>query len=76
MRAAWPFEGWYYRQDGRPFGPVSAGRLRELLTGGRLRPHQAVWRQSGPGLLFVHAAAAAGGPAGHSPPPAPGLVPA
>jgi hypothetical protein len=66
MRATWPSEGWYYRQDGQPVGPVSAWQLRELLRGGRLGPRQAVWQQGGRGLLFVHAAAAASGTPGEA----------
>jgi GYF domain 2 len=56
-----PFEGWYYRQDGEPFGPVPTGRLKGLLAAGRLLPRQAVWQRSGHDLLFVHAATAASG---------------
>ena len=61
-----PFEGWYYRQDGEPLGPVPTGRLKELLIAGQLRPRQAVWRRDGHGLLFVHAATAAFGAAAPS----------
>jgi hypothetical protein len=56
-----PFEGWCYRQDGRAFGPVPTGRLKELLAAGRLQPRQAVWQQNGDCLRFVHAATAACG---------------
>jgi hypothetical protein len=76
MPAARPSGSWYYHQGGRPCGPVSAERLQELLSEGRVRPRQAVWRQSGPRLLFTHAATAAGGPGEDAPPPAPGPGPA
>jgi hypothetical protein len=56
-----PAPGWYYKQDGRSAGPVSTDRLRELLTTGQLQPRQAVWKQGGHGLLFVHAVRAAWG---------------
>jgi hypothetical protein len=59
-----PFEGWYYRQDGQALGPVPTGRLKGLLAAGRLQPRQAVWRQYGHDLLFVHAATAASGTTG------------
>jgi hypothetical protein len=49
---------WYYRQDGQTFGPVSLDQLREQLTTGQLQPRQAVWKQRGHGLLFIHAATA------------------
>jgi GYF domain 2 len=72
-----PFEGWYYKQDGRAFGPVPSGHLKDLLAAGRLRPRQAVWRRSGHDLLFVHAAMAAFGTADPSCPLSPsGPVPA
>jgi hypothetical protein len=72
-----PFEGWYYRQDGRAFGPVPTGRLKDLLTAGRLRPRQAVWRRNGDDLHFIHAATAAFGTAAPSCRPSPaGPVPA
>lgn len=56
-----PFEGWYYRQDGRAFGPIPARQLKDLLAAGRLQPRQAVWQRSGHDLRFVHAATAAFG---------------
>jgi hypothetical protein len=57
-------EGWYYRQAGQTFGPVSADQLRDFLGQGRLPPRQAVCRQGSHTLLFVHAAKAAGGTEG------------
>ena len=68
------FEGWYYRQAGQALGPISTGRLKELLAAGRLRPRQAVWQRSGHDMLFVPAATAAFGTATPScpPPPEPG----
>jgi hypothetical protein len=63
-REGQPLEGWYYKQDGRAFGPVPTGRLKELLAAGRLRPRQAVWRRRSDGLCFVHAATAAFGAGG------------
>lgn len=51
-------EGWYFRQDGRPHGPVSTEKLKELLTGGHLQPRQAVWQRRTDHLRFVHAATA------------------
>jgi hypothetical protein len=70
-------DGWYYRHDGQPAGPVSAQELKDLLATGRLRPHQPVWQQGPHRLLFVHAATAAreAEEAG-DPEPAPGLLPA
>jgi uncharacterized protein DUF4339 len=70
-----PCEGWYYKQDGRTFGPVPTGRLKELLASGRLRPRQAVWQRSGHDLRFVPAATAASGTRGegsHPPSSQPG----
>jgi hypothetical protein len=70
-------EGWYYRQDGQPAGPVSAQELKDLLAAGRLRPRQPVWQHGPQGLVFVHAATAArrAGDTG-DPEPASGLLPA
>jgi hypothetical protein len=60
-----PSRGWFYKQAGETLGPVSGQRLRELLGLGLLRPRQAVWAREGQDLLFVPAAAAASGTAGH-----------
>jgi len=68
-REEWPFEGWYYRQNGETFGPIHSEQLRELLAAGQLRPRQAVWQKGSHGLLFVHAATAASGAAGGGSPP-------
>jgi hypothetical protein len=62
-----PLAGWYYKPDGQASGPVPTGRLQELLAAGRLQPRQTVWQQRSHGQRFVHAAAAAGGPAGNAP---------
>ena len=59
-RQEWAAEGWFYKQAGEKFGPVSAERLKELLDAGLLQPRQAVWKQSSHSLLFIHAATAAG----------------
>jgi len=61
MRTEWPSEGWYYKQNGQTFGPVSLDQLRELLTTGQLQPRQAVLKAGTQSLLFVHAATAAFG---------------
>jgi hypothetical protein len=53
-----PFEGWYYKLDGRAFGPVHTGRLKQLLAAGQIQSRQAVWQRGSNGLLFVHAATA------------------
>jgi hypothetical protein len=66
-----PCEGWFYKQDGQGFGPVSTEQLKELLAAGQLQPCQAVWKQSSHGLLFVHAATAAFGTAAPSCQPSP-----
>ena len=68
-RPEWPSEGWFYKQAGETFGPVSVGRLKELLAAGRLQPRQAVWQRSGHDMLFIAAATAASGAAGDGPPP-------
>jgi hypothetical protein len=68
-RPEWPSEGWFYKQAGETFGPVSVGRLKELLAAGRLQPRQAVWQRSSDGLRFVHAATAAGATQGEASPP-------
>jgi hypothetical protein len=36
-----PSGGWFCKQAGETCGPVSAGRLKELLTVGLLQPRQA-----------------------------------
>jgi GYF domain 2 len=54
-------EGWYYRQDGEAFGPISTEKLKELLVAGRLRPRQAVWMMGNHSLFFIHAETAASG---------------
>ncbi len=66
-----PFEGWYYRQDGRAFGPVPTGQLKGLLAAGRLQPRQAVWTKDSHSLRFVHAATAASGARGGGSQPSP-----
>jgi hypothetical protein len=50
--------GWYYRQDGQVFGPLSTGQLQELLAAGRLPARQVVWNRRDQRLLFVYAEAA------------------
>jgi hypothetical protein len=50
-------DGWYYRRDGQPVGPVSAEELRGLLAAGALQPGQAVWRCEPARTLFVPALA-------------------
>jgi len=35
-----PSEGWFYKQAGETFGPVSAERLQEMLGMGLLQPRQ------------------------------------
>ena len=58
MRREGSGEGWYFRQDGQPHGPVSTEKLKELLSVGNLQPRQAVWKRGNDGLHFVHAATA------------------
>jgi hypothetical protein len=68
----WISKGWFYREAGEAVGPVSAERLKELLDGGQLGPHQTVWRRGEHYVLFIHAAKAAGGSEGtcrQAPPP-------
>ncbi len=55
---------WFYKESGETCGPVSTGRLEELLAAGRLRPDQAVWRRHLQCLLFIQAARAASEAAG------------
>jgi hypothetical protein len=52
-------EGWYYKQNGKTFGPLSTRQLEELLAAGRLQARQAVWKFGSQHVLFVPAAAAA-----------------
>jgi hypothetical protein len=61
-----PAEGGFYKQAGETCGPVSAERLRELLSGGLLQPRQAVWQKGRHSLFFVPAATAASGAVGDS----------
>jgi len=56
--------GGFYKQAGETCGPVSAGRLKELLTVGLLQPRQAVSQKGSHSLLFVHAATATSGTTG------------
>ncbi len=67
-RHEWPAEGWFYKQSGETCGPVSAGRLKELLGVGLLGPRQAVGQRSGHDMLFVAAATAASGATGDGSP--------
>jgi len=59
-RQEWASVGWFYKQAGEKFGPVSTERLKELLDMGLLQPRQAVWKKDSQSLHFVHAATAAG----------------
>jgi len=54
-------EGWFYKQNGERFGPVSGLQLRELVRSGQVQPRQAVWKQSTHNLFFVCAATVAFG---------------
>jgi hypothetical protein len=49
-------EGWFYKQNGEKFGPVSRLQLRELVTSGQIQARQAVWKQCTQDLFFVCAA--------------------
>ena len=60
-RQEWPSGGRFSKQAGETCGPVSAGRLKELLTVGLLQPRRAAWQKGSHSLLFVHAATAASG---------------
>ena len=51
--------GWFYRKDGKTFGPISTNELRGFLRSGQMLPGQAVWQQLSQGSLFVHAETAA-----------------
>jgi hypothetical protein len=68
-REKWPFQGWYYKQDGQTCGPIPKGQLKELLAAGRLQARQAVLQRRSDGLLFVPAATAAFGITPSSSPP-------
>ncbi|MCS7306111.1 MAG: DUF4339 domain-containing protein [Thermoguttaceae bacterium] len=37
--------GWYYAQENKQFGPVSAAELKALADGGKLQPDDLVWRE-------------------------------
>lgn len=54
----WPSygEGWFYKQNGERFGPVSRQQLKELVTSGTVQPRQAVWKQNALDLFFICAA--------------------
>ena len=41
----WQFAGWYYKQNGQRFGPLSTGEVRQLLDAGRLHSVDRVWQQ-------------------------------
>jgi hypothetical protein len=59
-------EGWFYKQNGEKFGPVSRLQLRELVTSGQVQPRQAVWKQCTQALIFVCAATVAFGTEGEA----------
>jgi GYF domain 2 len=59
-------EGWFYKQNGERFGPVSRLQLRELVTSGQVQHGQAVWTESTHGLFFVCAATVAFGTEGEA----------
>jgi GYF domain 2 len=59
-------EGWFYKQNGERFGPVSRLQLRELVTSGQIQARQAVWTESTYGLVFVCAANVAFGTEGEA----------
>jgi hypothetical protein len=54
-------EGWYYKENGERFGPVSLLQLRELVASGQIQPRQAVWKQNAQDKFFVCAATVAFG---------------
>ena len=54
-------DGWFYRQYGVKFGPVSRLKLRELVTTGQVQPRQIVWQQSTQDQFIVWAATVAFG---------------
>jgi hypothetical protein len=35
---------WYYVRQGEEYGPVSAGRLKQLASSGQLQPTDLVWK--------------------------------
>jgi hypothetical protein len=55
MRREMCSRGWYYKQNGATFGPVSLDQLRVLVTTGQLHPRQAVWQVGDHVLLYLHA---------------------
>src|SRR5439155_264386 len=38
-------DAWYYQHDGGRFGPISAGKLKELAGRGELRPNDLVQKE-------------------------------
>jgi len=38
-------DAWYYSENGRQAGPVTAAALREMASSGRLGPQDLVWRE-------------------------------
>jgi len=54
-------EGWFFKQNGERFGPVSQPQLTELITSGQIQPRQAVWKQCLEDLFFVCAGTVAFG---------------
>jgi hypothetical protein len=50
-----PLHGWYYKQEGRTFGPLSVDQVVELLGAGQVQPRQVVWNQGQGRLLYLHA---------------------
>jgi hypothetical protein len=53
--------GWYYKQNGETFGPVSLHQLQVLVTNGQLHPRHAVWQVGNQCLLFLHASTVVSG---------------
>lgn len=52
-------DGWFYKQNGETFGPVSLLQLRELVAPGQIQPRQAVWKQNAQDHFFYCAATVA-----------------
>lgn len=52
-------EGWFYKQNGEKFGPVSFLQLRDLVASGQIQPRQAVWKENAQDQFFVCAATVA-----------------
>jgi hypothetical protein len=50
-----PLHGWYYKQEGRTFGPLSVGQVVELLGAGHVHARQVVWNQGQGRSLYLHA---------------------